>query len=59
MKLRRLRLKYTDFVNLRHKPKETDIICTFYVEPEDIIVLIVNEVNQACKKKALKMLDLA
>lgn len=36
MKLRRLRLKYTDFVNLRHKPKETDITCTFYVEPEDI-----------------------
>ena len=34
--LRRLRLKYIDFVNLRHKPKETDIICTFYVEPEDI-----------------------
>ena len=29
-------MKYTDFVNLRHKPKETDIICTFYVEPEDI-----------------------
>lgn len=29
-------MKYTDFVNLRHKPKETDITCTFYVEPEDI-----------------------
>jgi len=34
--LRKLRLKYTDFVNLRHKPKETDITCTFYVEPENI-----------------------
>jgi len=29
-------LKYIDFVNLRHKPRETDIICTFYVEPENI-----------------------
>ena len=29
-------MKYTDFVNLRHKPKETDITCTFYVEPENI-----------------------
>ncbi len=29
-------MKYTDFVNLRHRPKETDIICTFHVEPEDI-----------------------
>jgi len=34
--LRRLGLKYTDFVNLRHEPKETDITCTFYVEPENI-----------------------
>ena len=29
-------MKYTDFVNLRHEPKETDITCTFYVEPENI-----------------------
>jgi ribulose-bisphosphate carboxylase large chain len=29
-------LRYTDFVNLRHKPKDTDITCTFYVEPENI-----------------------
>ena len=29
-------MKYIDFVNLRHKPRETDIICTFYVEPENI-----------------------
>ena len=28
-------MKYTDFVDLRHKPKETDIVCRFYVEPED------------------------
>lgn len=31
-------MKYTDFVNLRHKPKETDITCTFYVEPENITI---------------------
>nr|MDO8129317.1 type III ribulose-bisphosphate carboxylase [Candidatus Wukongarchaeota archaeon] len=24
-----------DFVNLKYKPEETDIICKFYVEPED------------------------
>jgi ribulose-bisphosphate carboxylase large chain len=28
-------LKYIDFVNLKYKPEETDIICKFYVEPED------------------------
>jgi ribulose-bisphosphate carboxylase large chain len=27
-------LKYIDFVNLNYKPVETDLICTFYVEPE-------------------------
>jgi ribulose-bisphosphate carboxylase large chain len=29
-------LKYVDFVNLNYKPKETDLICTFSVEPEGI-----------------------
>jgi ribulose-bisphosphate carboxylase large chain len=29
-------LKYIDFVNLRYKPAETDLICTFYVEPDGI-----------------------
>jgi ribulose-bisphosphate carboxylase large chain len=29
-------LKYLDFVDLNYKPKETDLICTFYIEPEDI-----------------------
>jgi len=29
-------LKYTDFVNLKYRPKESDVICDFYVEPEDI-----------------------
>ena len=29
-------LKYIDFVNLKYKPAETDLICTFYVEPEGI-----------------------
>ena len=29
-------MKYIDFVDLSYKPKETDLICTFYVEPEGI-----------------------
>jgi ribulose-bisphosphate carboxylase large chain len=29
-------LKYLDFVDLKYKPKATDLICTFTVEPEDI-----------------------
>jgi ribulose-bisphosphate carboxylase large chain len=29
-------LKYLDFVDSNYKPKETDLICTFYLEPEDI-----------------------
>ncbi len=29
-------LKYVDFVNPNYKPKETDLICTFAVEPEGI-----------------------
>jgi ribulose-bisphosphate carboxylase large chain len=29
-------LKYIDFVNLKYEPAKTDLICTFYVEPEDI-----------------------
>ena len=29
-------MKYIDFVDLKYKPAETDLICTFYVEPEDI-----------------------
>jgi len=29
-------LKYVDFVDLKYKPAETDLICTFYVEPEGI-----------------------
>lgn len=29
-------MKYLDFVNLSYKPKETDLVCTFYVEPEGI-----------------------
>jgi len=27
-------LKYVDFVDLKYAPKETDVVCTFYVEPE-------------------------
>jgi len=27
-------LKYLDFVDLNYKPVETDLVCTFYVEPE-------------------------
>ncbi len=29
-------LKYVDFVDLKYKPKETDVVCTFRVEPEGI-----------------------
>ena len=29
-------LKYVDFVDTKYKPAETDIICTFHVEPEGI-----------------------
>ena len=29
-------MKYLDFVDLSYKPKETDLVCTFYVEPEGI-----------------------
>ncbi len=29
-------MKYIDFVDLAYKPKDTDLICTFQVEPEDI-----------------------
>jgi ribulose-bisphosphate carboxylase large chain len=31
-----LRLRYVDFVNQSYKPKITDVICEFYVEPEGI-----------------------
>jgi ribulose-bisphosphate carboxylase large chain len=29
-------LKYLDFVDTKYEPAETDVICTFYVEPEGI-----------------------
>ncbi len=29
-------MKYLDFVDLAYKPNETDLICTFFVEPEGI-----------------------
>ncbi|MGE5556568.1 MAG: type III ribulose-bisphosphate carboxylase [Methanocella sp.] len=29
-------MKYLDFVNQSYKPKETDLLCTFYVEPDGI-----------------------
>jgi len=29
-------LKYLDFVDLTYQPKETDLLCTFHVEPEGI-----------------------
>lgn len=29
-------MKYLDFVDLNYKPVETDLVCTFYVEPEGI-----------------------
>ena len=29
-------MRYLDFVDFTYKPKETDLLCTFYVEPEGI-----------------------
>lgn len=29
-------MNYVDFVNLKYKPKTSDLICTFTVEPEGI-----------------------
>lgn len=29
-------MKYVDFVNLNYKPKDTDLVCTFVVDPLDI-----------------------
>ena len=29
-------LKYVDFVDQSYKPKPTDLLCDFYVEPEGI-----------------------
>ena len=29
-------VRYLDFIDLAYKPNETDLICTFYVEPEGI-----------------------
>ena len=31
-------MKYVDFVDLSYKPKNTDLICDFYVEPDVISV---------------------
>lgn len=31
-------MRYIDFVNLKYKPRETDVICEFYVEPEGISI---------------------
>jgi len=32
-------LQYVDFVDLKYKPKETDVVCTFFVEPEGVSML--------------------
>lgn len=31
-------MKYVDFVDLKYAPKETDVVCTFYVEPEGVSI---------------------
>jgi ribulose-bisphosphate carboxylase large chain len=31
-------LRYVDFVDLKYEPAETDVICSFYVEPEGISI---------------------
>lgn len=32
-------MQYVDFVDLKYKPKETDVVCTFFVEPEGVSML--------------------
>ena len=34
--MRRTVLRYVDFVDLKYHPSETDLVCTFYVEPDGI-----------------------
>jgi ribulose-bisphosphate carboxylase large chain len=34
--VRKTVLGYVDFVDLKYKPSETDLVCTFYVEPDGI-----------------------
>ncbi|MEM3550103.1 MAG: type III ribulose-bisphosphate carboxylase [Candidatus Bathyarchaeia archaeon] len=29
-------MRYKDFVNLKYRPEETDLVCTFYIEPENV-----------------------
>ncbi len=29
-------MRYVDFVDLRYEPKATDVVCTFYVEPDGV-----------------------
>ena len=31
-------MRYIDFVDLKYEPKETDVTCEFYVEPEEISI---------------------
>ncbi len=33
---RLVNLRYVDFVDLNYKPRETDVVCTFYVEPRGV-----------------------
>jgi ribulose-bisphosphate carboxylase large chain len=35
----RLFLRYIDFVDLKYKPVESDLVCTFYVEPDRISLM--------------------
>ena len=32
-------LRYVDFVDLKYKPVESDLVCTFYVEPDEISMM--------------------
>ncbi len=31
-------MRYLDFVNLSYEPKETDVVCVFYVEPDGVSI---------------------
>lgn len=34
--VRFVNLRYVDFIDLNYKPRETDVVCTFYVEPRGV-----------------------
>ncbi|MCK4320086.1 ribulose-bisphosphate carboxylase large subunit, partial [Candidatus Bathyarchaeota archaeon] len=31
-------MRYVDFVDFKYEPEETDVVCTFYVQPEGVSI---------------------